>query len=426
MFEDLELFAPLAQTPRPLSVCELNGLILELLEGSFPRVWVAGELSRVQYASSGHVYFNLKDEEAVIDAVLWRTTASKVRFRLEQGLSVLVRGRISVYVPRGKYQIVVEEIEPQGQGALELAYQQLKAKLEARGWFDPSRKKPLPLLPQRIALVTSPTGAVVRDMLRILRRRWPLTEVWVCPVPVQGQEAAPRIAAMIELLNQLDHPPDLMIVGRGGGSLEDLWAFNEEMVAAAMASSHIPIISAVGHETDFTIADYVADRRAATPSEAAEMAVPDRYELLAQLENLRQRLPRRLQELCRTARQRLDSMAKRRVFTHPLEHFRALAQTLDTLADRADRALQQVVKEKRLQVESLAAQLTLLNPLQVLARGYSLTQDQATGRCLTDAATVQPGQTIVTQLHRGRLRSRVEQIEPEAHRDEGREDRTDL
>ena len=413
MFEDLELFAPQAASPRPLSVCELNGLILELLEESFPQVWVAGELSGVKYATSGHVYFSLKDEEALVDVVMWRTAVGKLRFRLEQGQSVLVRGRVSVYVPRGKYQIVVEEIEPQGQGALELAFQQLKAKLEAQGWFAPDRKKPLPLLPRRIALVTSPTGAVIRDMLRILRRRWPLAEIWICPVPVQGGDAAPRIAEAIRLLNRVSPSADVLIVGRGGGSLEDLWAFNEEMVAAAIYSSRIPIISAVGHETDFTIADFVADRRAATPSEAAEMVVPDRYELLAQLEEVRRRLPRRLQELCLTSRQQLVSLARRRVFTHPLERFRALAQTLDGLKDRADRALLHVVKGAQLQVQSMAAQLTLLNPLHVLARGYSLTQDQATGQCLTDAARTRPGQTLVTRLHKGQLISRVERIDPE-------------
>jgi exodeoxyribonuclease VII large subunit len=255
-----------------LSVTQLTSRIKSLLEETFPDVWVEGELSNLSVPQSGHAYFTLKDEHSQIRAVLFRSSQRSIKFTLQHGMQVICRGRVSVYEPRGEYQLILEYIEPKGMGALQLAFEQLKARLEKEGLFDLEHKKPLPLLPRRIGIVTSPTGAAIRDMLRVIKRRHPKIQILIYPVPVQGVEAAPAIVEAIQYFNG-ERNVDVMIVGRGGGSLEDLWAFNEEAVVRAIYASRVPVISAIGHETDYTIADFVADLRAPTPSAAAEMGV---------------------------------------------------------------------------------------------------------------------------------------------------------
>jgi len=309
-----------------LTVGELTRSLKQVVEEAYTSVWVEGEVSNLARPSSGHQYLTLKDDEAPLRAVIYRGIGLRMRFELRDGMRIIVRGRLTLFMPRGEYQLLIEEVHPKGIGPLELAFRQLKEKLSVKGYFEPQRKKKLPRIPRRVALVTSATGSAVRDMLEILSRRWPAVEVWICPVRVQGEGAAPEIAAALAMLNQLC-PPDavpieVLIVGRGGGSLEDLWPFNEECVAEAIYASRIPVVTGIGHEDDLTIADMVADCRALTPSEAAERIVPDRSDVLKWLAGLENRwlglLSRRVQEL----RSRLDDLANRGVFRNPLERVR--------------------------------------------------------------------------------------------------------
>jgi exodeoxyribonuclease VII large subunit len=391
------------------TVSELTGQIKSLLEGEFASVWVSGEVSNLSRPRSGHLYFSLKDAQSQLRSVIWRGIALRLRFDLKDGLEVFTRGRVTVYEPRGEYQFIIEEIQPKGLGALELALRQLREKLFVKGYFDPKRKKRLPRIPRRIALVTSPTGAAVRDMLEILGRRWPAAEVWVCPVAVQGEGAAPDIAAMIRRLYALTPSVDVMIVGRGGGSLEDLWPFNEEVVAQAIFESKIPVVSAVGHEVDLTISDLVADRRALTPSEGAEIVVPNREEMLEQLFGAETRLKELLLYRLDASRQRWQTLAERRAFRLPLERVHESERRVDDWADRLHRAALRRVQHGRQQVEALAGQLESLSPLNVLARGYSLTRRENDTRLVKNADQVQVGDRIVTQLEQGRIVSRVEE-----------------
>ena len=266
-----------------LTVTEVTEQIKELLETSFPNVWIEGEISNFSRPRSGHCYLTLKDDEAQLPAVIWRSTASRLRFDLHDGLEVVCLGHLDVYPPRGRYQLIVREIEPKGIGALELAFRQLRDKLAKEGLFEPGYKKPLPAFSRRIAVVTSATGAAIRDFLEVLRRRWRGADVWIVPVRVQGEGAAEEIAAALEDVNRLADRPDCIVVTRGGGSLEDLWAFNEEVVVRAIFASKIPVVSAIGHEIDVTLSDLVADVRALTPSEAAELVAPAADELAARL-----------------------------------------------------------------------------------------------------------------------------------------------
>jgi exodeoxyribonuclease VII large subunit len=396
------------QDDKVLSVSEVTQAVRALLEAGFPSVWVAGEVSNLARPPSGHLYFNLKDANAVLKAALFRGVGLRLRFDLKDGMDVIARGRLSVYPQRGDYQLIVEEIQPKGIGALELALRQLKEKLFSRGYFDPKRKKPLPRFPRRVALVTSPSGAAVRDMLEILGQRWPAAEVWVCPVRVQGDGAAQEIAAAIALLNQVRPSPDVLLVGRGGGSMEDLWAFNEEVVAQAIFASRIPIVSAVGHEIDVTIADLVADCRAETPTAAAMLAVPCWEEHAESLSQREGRLHELLRDRLTAARKCLDDLAQRRAFRLPLDRVREGERRLDDWTERLTRAARQRVQQTQQRVAAMAARLETLSPLNVLGRGYSLTRNEA-GQLLRDAAQVRPGDLLVTHLSRGRIVSRVEE-----------------
>src|SRR6266852_4724606 len=316
--------ATLPQGVKVKTVAELTREIKGVLEEGFPEVWVSGQISGYKpQGQSGHVYFRLKDEGAILPAVIWRSTVARLKFEPHDGLEVIAFGRIEVYPPHGKYQLIIQSLQPKGLGALELAFRQLCEKLSKLGYFEPARKKPLPRFPRRVAMVTSPTGAAVRDMLKILPGRWPGLDIWICPVSVQGDGAGTEIASAIQLLNRMHAGGgtaiDVMIVGRGGGSMEDLWAFNEECVARAIFESRIPVVSAVGHEIDVTIADLVADCRAATPTQAATLIVPDRAEFLAGLQGLEIRIRDLLGNRITLTRRRLEELSGSRALRFPLE-----------------------------------------------------------------------------------------------------------
>jgi exodeoxyribonuclease VII large subunit len=396
-----------------LTVGELTRAIRQQLEEAFSNVWVEGEVSNLARPISGHQYFTLKDDTAPLDAVLYRGVGLRLKFDLADGMHVIARGRLTVYEPKGKYQFAIEEIQPKGVGPLELAFRQLKEKLSVKGYFDPRRKKPLPRIPRRIVLVTSPTGSAVRDMLETLTRRWPAVEIWVCPVRVQGEGSVLEIVAALATLNRLQPadgmPIDLLILGRGGGSLEDLWTFNEEAVAEAIAASRIPIVTGIGHEDDMTIADMVADKRYLTPTDAATHSVPDRVEVLKWLEGLEDKLRDKVRTRLDAARTRLDELASRRCFRQPLERVREEERRLDEWSDRMARAVRQRLEQAAHRVEAITARLEGLSPLNVLARGYSLTRKENEQTVLRTTEQIRPGDRLVTQLSQGRIFSRVEE-----------------
>jgi len=394
-----------------LSVSELTLRIKDLLETSFPAVWVAGEIGDLARPQSGHCYLTLKDEHAQLGAVIWRGTAGRLRFDLHDGLEVICHGHLDVYLPRGKYQLIVDRIEPRGIGALELALRQLHARLAREGLFDPVRKRPLPRFARRVAVVTSPTGAAIRDFLEVLRRRWRAIDVLVVPVRVQGAGAAEEIAAAIGLVNRLATPIDCLAVIRGGGSLEDLWAFNEEIVVRAIYGSRLPVVSGVGHEIDVTLADLAADVRALTPSEAAERIAPSAEEAAQLLRQYQGRAATALRSRLAAGRRRLEGVAEDRVFRRPLDRLFDLARRLDEIESRTLRAVRQHLGRGRQQADSAAARLDSLSPLAVLGRGYSLTQRVRDGRVLRDASQLETGEAIRTRYARGQSISRVERIE---------------
>src|SRR5689334_8285395 len=296
----------LFQPAKPVTVSQLTGLLRTSIESQFSDLWLEGEVSNLRMPGSGHVYCTLKDEFSQIRAVLFRSTALRLKFTVQEGMCIIVRGRVTVYEPRGEYQVVLDSVEHKGMGALQLAFEQLKARLSAEGLFDEAKKSPLPPFPQRIGIVTSPTGAAIKDMLSVLYRRWPTLRVIVVPVPVQGEGAAQQIAKAVAWLNEEDLV-DVMIVGRGGGSLEDLWSFNEEVLVRAVAASRVPVVSAVGHEIDVTLTDFAADRRAATPSAAAETVVPVLAEMVERLRVLTVRMTQTMGRHCLFEQRRLEA-----------------------------------------------------------------------------------------------------------------------
>ena len=396
--------------PSILTVSELTRLLKGVVEASFPHVWVVGEVSNCTRAGSGHVYLTLKDDRAQIRAVVWRSQAARLKFDVHDGLEVVAAGPLELYEARGSYQLIVEQLIPKGIGALELAFRQLHEKLAAEGLFDPARKRPLPRIPRRIALVTSSTGAAVRDMLQVMTRRWPAVDAVVVPVRVQGDGAAQEIAAALGMVHRIPRV-DVVITGRGGGSLEDLWAFNEEVVARAIAACRIPVISAVGHEIDVTIADLVADRRALTPSEAAEIVVPNGAEVKEALARTRTAMCTALRERAQRARLRLDSLASRRVFTHPLERIRQSATRLDEFDVRLRQLILQRLERERQVLGRISGSLDALSPLRVLKRGYSITRRAETRDVLRSAEALSPGDRIETLLAAGHIVSRVESVD---------------
>ncbi|MCM2278530.1 MAG: exodeoxyribonuclease VII large subunit [Oligoflexia bacterium] len=384
---------------RAWTISELTARIRGVLEPSFTQVWLQGEISNLRPAASGHVYFSLKDEGAAISAAIFGWGRTRRGFDLQDGLQVICRGRIAVYPPRGTYQIAVEQIEPLGAGALQLAFEQLKARLAAEGLFAPARKRSLPAFPERIAVVTSPGGAAIQDMLNILRRRAPQLRVTVVPALVQGPEAPAQLVRALEQANRLGLG-DLVVLARGGGSIEDLWAFNDEALARAIAASRLPVVSAVGHEIDFTIADFVSDLRAPTPSAAAEIVSGKWVEAAAGLRENESRLRGAIQRELANRKRILEYIAARVV--SPRDRLREQAQRCDELAQRLERALRAQLERRRASLERACGTLDALSPLRVLERGYSIVRDPgAGGKVIRSAAELKPGRRLEVRFHDG-------------------------
>ena len=406
---------PTSPTGEPvLSVSDISLLVKQTLEELFPSVWVTGEISNFRRPSSGHAYFDLKDESAVLHSVIWRSAVGRLRFEPEDGQQVICHGAIDVYPPHGKYQFIAQRMEPVGEGALQLAFRQLHQRLMQEGLFDDKHKQTLPKLPASIAVVTSPTGAAVRDFLNIAARRWPATKVMIIPARVQGDGAAAEIVTGIRQANRLSKKPDVLVVTRGGGSLEDLWCFNEEIVVRAIFHSQIPVVSAVGHEIDVTLSDLVADVRAPTPSAAAEISLPDQADIRNRLAQHQARLRSLLKSRANDASQRVSALATNRVFRRPLDWLRDHAQHLDELDERGRMAITRQLQAQRRALAATAARLESLSPLAVLGRGYSLTLREDNREIVRGIAQLSEGERIVTQLSHGSIASRVEELrEPE-------------
>jgi exodeoxyribonuclease VII large subunit len=432
------------------TVSELTARLKELLEAQFPAFWVEGEISNFRISGAGHAYFTLKDEASQLRAVLFKSKARRVRFEPGDGLQVLAFGGLDLYAQRGEYQLVVELLEPKGLGSLQLAFEQLKAKLAAEGLFDPGRRRPLPRFPKKIGVVTSPGGAAIRDILKILSRRFADLHIVIAPVRVQGEEAPFEIVGGLQDLNRLGDL-DVIILARGGGSLEDLWAFNDETVARAIAASKVPVISAVGHETDVTIADFVADLRAPTPSGAAELVVEEKQAVVESLLGLYDRLRRAVSQQVSRYRERVELLRRRRVLTDPARPLRDRERRLDELTGRLNMAvvargrearhrvslatnslrsgsplarissgaalldqiggrlyatIARAAERERERLRAAAGQLDSLSPLAVLRRGYSLTR-LPSGEIVRSARQAPPGSAVEILLHEGTLGCRV-------------------
>jgi exodeoxyribonuclease VII large subunit len=417
------------------TVSQVTEIVKTALEVALPQVWVEGEVSGYKKAASGHVFFSLKDEKAVIKAVMWQSTARKVLFELKDGLKVVCRGKVSVYEPRGDYQLYVDLVEPKGKGALQLAFEQLKAKLKAEGLFEEARKRKLPLRPRTIGVVTSPTGAAIRDVLRVLERRYAKLHVVIYPARVQGEGAAAEIVEGIDALGAWPGI-DVLIVGRGGGSIEDLWAFNEEPVARAIARSPVPVISAVGHEVDFTIADFVADVRASTPSAAAEMVIATEEAFAERIETLSRRLGETLRYGIQHLRSDVDELARHRICQNFEVQLANLARRVDELetrgrnvlrgerqaiaehkgaallaAERLAHILRRRVGEQKASWERLSAALNALSPLAVLKKGYTLVWKEGGLRLARRIEEVVPGETVEVTYFKGEFSARVESVD---------------
>lgn len=399
-----------------LTVSQLNLYIKSLLDGD-PRlgnVFVVGEISNfTNHYRSGHFYFSMKDSRCTVKCVMFAGRASRVRFHPEDGMRVLVRGRVSVYEAGGQYQLYVEDMQPDGVGALNLAFEQLKKKLAGEGLFDARRKKTLPRFPSKVGVITSPTGAAVRDIEHILGRRFPLSQVVLCPVLVQGEEAPAQIIEAIRRFNTLD-AADVLIVGRGGGSMEDLWAFNDEGVAQAVAASRIPIISAVGHETDFTICDFVADLRAPTPSAAAELAVPDQEEIKTQIRSYQKKMGYTVNTILHRSELRLQRLMQNRELRNPQEVIEKHRMYLDEIQERLSRLSSDRLSHEQKRFVELMAKLDALNPMKVLSRGYAVVQDSQ-GKIIRSIKETEAGQNLDIQISDGRLDCIVQGKKEESH-----------
>ena len=389
--------------PTSWSVSEVSAYLKDLLESdhNLADLWVQGEISNFSQPRSGHLYFTLKDASAALKCVMWRNMAQRLQFLLRDGDAVEVHGSLSVYEAGGQYQLYADLIRPVGEGALYQEFLRLKAQLEAEGLFDPERKRSIPDWPRRIGIVTSPTGAALRDMLNTLRRRYPLVKVILAPTAVQGEEAPPGIVSALQSLN-LTASPDVILLARGGGSIEDLWAFNDERVARAIAASAAPVISGVGHETDFTIADFVADLRAPTPTAAAELATPDRNDLRAALNDQNQRLERAALGQIAAQRWQLNEFQNRLLHQNPLARIRNDRQRLDELTHRTGVALSHQMKLERSQLFGLVRRLEALSPLAILQRGYAVVST-ADGSIVHSAVQVNPGDRLDIRVHEGQF-----------------------
>jgi len=391
------------------TVSELTKYIRVILEDSFPGVWIEGEVSNFILHSSGHMYFSLRDASAVLKCAMFRRTNEKLKFKLKDGMKVICFGSISVYEARGDYQLIVEEVEPKGIGALQLAFQELKEKLLKEGLFDERHKIPIPYLPTRIGIVTSPTGAAIRDILNIALRRFSNVEIIINPVKVQGQSAKDEIASAIRQFNKLKNI-DVMIVTRGGGSLEDLWPFNEEMVARAIYDSEIPVISAVGHEIDYTISDFVADFRAPTPSAAAELVIPKKEDLANLIATSVTRLKNVLGAKIELLTEKLATLRESYILRQPLNLITQYEQRIDDLGKDMGIRIDHLIEMKTENFNLLIGKLGTLSPLSILNRGYSITTKLPEGIIIRDAKSLRIDDIVETKLGKGKFRSRVEEI----------------
>ena len=398
--------------PPTLSVSQLNRQARTLLESHFDFVWVEGEVSNFAAPSSGHWYFSLKDGGAQVRCAMFRNRNQRVKLTPKNGDAIRLRARVSLYEGRGEFQLIVEHMEPAGAGALQAAFEALKAQLASEGLFDADRKQELPDSITALGVITSPTGAAIHDILTVLKRRCPAIAVYLIPVAVQGEQAAPEISSAIERVNRWQQEGkialDALIVGRGGGSLEDLWAFNEEVVARAIAASELPIVSAVGHEIDFTIADMVADQRAPTPSAAAEMLSPDQREWQNQLAAMEQKLQQLIQRKLADCARELEHLRRR--LRHPGHQLREQSQRLDDLEQRLQTAMQRKLQTAGTRLAHLAQMLDSLSPLSTLQRGYAIVTD-STGSVITDSSVISKGDKVEARLAKGRLQLTVDKSE---------------
>lgn len=396
------------------TVSELTQNIRALLEGDFAEVWIEGEISNFINHTSGHMYFSLKDAGAVLACAFFRSANQGLKFQIRDGMQAVCFGKISVYDKRGQYQLYVEKIEPKGIGALQIAFEQLKAKLQKEGLFDEARKRPIPYLPTRIGVVTSPTGAAIKDILNVAKRRFQNVEVILNPVRVQGEGAEKEIARAVEEFNAFngEMPPDrrvdVLIVGRGGGSLEDLWSFNEEIVARAIFGSKIPVISAVGHEIDWTIADFVADKRAPTPSAAAEMVIPRKEDLSNRLEELTGRLDGAMTDKIILLEDGLKTLSESYILKQPINIIEQYQQRIDDIARNIEIRAGHILDTKTAAHGNLWGKLDMLSPFKVLSRGYSITTLAGAGRVIKDAAELKKGDEVMTRLSKGEFASKVQ------------------
>lgn len=394
---------------RIYTVSELTAEIRVILEDSFSGIWLEGEVSNFRTHSSGHMYFTLKDEESQIRAAMFRSQNRFLKFIPREGLHVLVYGGVSLFEKRGEYQVYVEYMEPKGVGALQLAFEQLKERLAQEGLFDPAHKRPIPFLPRRIGIVTSPTGAVIRDILQILDRRFANLEVLIYPVTVQGETAAPEIVEAIEELNRRDGI-DVLILARGGGSIEDLWAFNEEIVARAIYNSRVPVVSAIGHETDYTIADFVADLRAPTPSAAAELVVARKDELSQRLDDISLRMVSNVRYCLRRAIERLNGLSRHLALLSPQARISIQEKRLGELRSRFGSRMVNLLELIKAGLFAQIGKLDSLSPLAILSRGYSICRKLPSMEILKDARVVALGEGVAVILHQGELLCRVEEV----------------
>ena len=400
-----------ADSRQIITVSALNSQIRDCLQGSFPSVWVSGEVTDLARPQSGHIYLSLKDDQGQLKAVMWRATASRLGFDLQDGMQVLCQGQVDVYPPRGTFQLIIRKIEPQGLGTLQLALQKLRDRLAAEGLFEQVNKRALPRFPRHIAVVTSPTGAAVRDFMEVVKRRWPGSHVTVVPTRVQGEGASDEIVNAIRISQELRPRPDVLVVTRGGGSLEDLWSFNEEAVVREIFAATVPVVSAIGHEIDVTLADLVADVRALTPTEAGERVVPSSADVAAELHNLLDRMNGCMSLRFQTLKARLDGLASRPALMRPEQPIIDLTQRVDELSDRMSRGLESKLSKTREQLGHFSQQLDALSPLAVLSRGYSLTQRADDGRLIRETSELKEGDVLYTRLGHGAVTSRVTSME---------------
>ena len=406
--EETVPFGSLKDGRKIFTVSQLNRQSRLLLESRISAVWVEGEISNFKHHSSGHIYLTLKDESAQIQAAFFSQYQRGLRFELKDGLKVLAFCRVSIYEARGQYQLYIERVEPQGVGALQLAFQQLKEKLAKEGLFAEERKRPIPKFPKIVGVITSPTGAAIHDILNVVNRRFCGTHVLLCPVKVQGEGAALEIAAAVKTMNE-QAEADVLIVGRGGGSLEDLWAFNEEPVARAVFGSRIPVISAVGHESDWTICDLVADLRAPTPSAAAELVVSSRLELEERLRGRQERLDLAMNGICERYQEQLTNLASSAAFRQPRYLLDQCTGRVDDLGRRMESRMTSFVGSKNQVFQGIMGRLNALNPLAILERGYSVSFNEK-GDILKDVRQISEGDVIRTRLHKGSLVSKISAI----------------